>query len=56
MQPEFFQRYLDAQQSVYGTALHEIRSGRKRTHWMWYIFPQLKGLSYLIIVLSNLIK
>ncbi|MBT9392582.1 DUF1810 domain-containing protein [Hymenobacter sp. NST-14] len=38
------QRFLDAQQSSYETALAEIRSGRKRSHWMWFIFPQIQGL------------
>ncbi|MBD2720746.1 DUF1810 domain-containing protein [Hymenobacter armeniacus] len=38
------QRFLDAQQASYPTALAEINSGRKRTHWMWYIFPQIQGL------------
>ena len=37
-------RFTDAQRRSYPTALREIRSGRKRTHWMWYIFPQLRGL------------
>ena len=37
-------RFLVAQEHSYDTALREIRSGRKRSHWMWYIFPQLKGL------------
>jgi uncharacterized protein (DUF1810 family) len=37
-------RFVEAQQPVYETALGEIRRGSKRTHWMWYIFPQLKGL------------
>ena len=37
-------RFTDAQQRAYPTALREIRSGRKRSHWMWYIFPQLRGL------------
>ncbi len=36
--------YLEAQESSYQKALDEIREGRKRSHWMWYIFPQLKGL------------
>jgi len=40
------QRFIDAQQSDYATALAEIRSGRKRSHWMWYVFPQLLGLGY----------
>lgn len=40
------QRFLDAQQRDYETALAEVRSGRKRSHWMWYIFPQVQGLGY----------
>jgi len=38
------QRFLNAQQEDYVTALQEIKAGRKRSHWMWYIFPQIKGL------------
>ena len=37
-------RFLAAQERDYQTALSEIRAGRKQTHWIWYIFPQLKGL------------
>lgn len=37
-------RFTDAQEHVYATALAEIRSGRKRSHWMWFIFPQFMGL------------
>lgn len=37
-------RFLKAQEGDYGVALREIRAGRKQTHWIWYIFPQLKGL------------
>lgn len=37
-------RFLNAQEHTYETALKEIQNGRKRTHWMWYIFPQLRGL------------
>ena len=37
-------RFYKAQEMDYETALSEIKSGRKRSHWMWYIFPQLKGL------------
>ncbi|RSK49988.1 DUF1810 domain-containing protein [Hymenobacter rigui] len=40
------QRFLDAQQRDYATALSEIRGGRKRSHWMWYIFPQVQGLGH----------
>lgn len=39
-------RFLEAQRDVYPQALQEIRSGRKQSHWIWYIFPQLKGLGY----------
>lgn len=38
------QRFLDAQADTYATALAEIRAGRKRSHWMWFIFPQIQGL------------
>ncbi|MCI6099448.1 MAG: DUF1810 domain-containing protein [Selenomonas sp.] len=37
-------RFLKAQEGDYDVALREIRAGRKQTHWIWYIFPQLKGL------------
>ncbi len=37
-------RFLEAQNQLYDTALTEIKRGRKQTHWMWFIFPQLKGL------------
>lgn len=39
-------RFLDAQQRDYSTALSEIKTGRKRSHWMWYIFPQITGLGF----------
>jgi uncharacterized protein (DUF1810 family) len=38
------ERYKEAQDRDYETALNEIKSGRKRSHWMWYIFPQIAGL------------
>lgn len=38
--------FLRAQQNSYTTALAEIKSGQKTGHWMWYIFPQLKGLGF----------
>ncbi len=38
------QRFLDAQHAVYAQALAELRAGRKRTHWMWFVFPQVAGL------------
>lgn len=37
-------RFVTAQTSIYEQALHELRAGRKRTHWMWFIFPQVMGL------------
>jgi len=37
-------RFVRAQEDDYQQALSEIRRGRKRTHWMWYIFPQVEGL------------
>ena len=40
------ERFVRAQEYDYGAALGEIRGGRKRSHWMWYIFPQLQGLGY----------
>ncbi len=38
------QRFLDAQERVYGHVVAELAAGRKRTHWMWFIFPQIAGL------------
>ena len=38
------QRFLDAQDSIYEEVLNELKQGRKTSHWMWYIFPQIKGL------------
>jgi uncharacterized protein (DUF1810 family) len=39
-------RFISAQDSVYDGILEELKSGRKRSHWMWYIFPQVNGLGY----------
>lgn len=39
-------RFLEAQDRVYDRVLSELRSGRKRTHWMWFVFPQIEGLGY----------
>ncbi len=38
------ERYIEAHEIEYKQALEEIKSGKKKTHWMWYIFPQIKGL------------
>ncbi|WOS63201.1 DUF1810 domain-containing protein [Sinorhizobium fredii] len=40
------ERFVEAQQGVYETALAELRAGAKRTHWMWFIFPQIRGLGH----------
>ena len=40
------QRFIDAQSEDYALALSEIRQGMKRSHWIWYIFPQIKGLGF----------
>ena len=38
------QRFVDAQAGVYEQACAELRAGRKRSHWMWFVFPQVRGL------------
>ena len=42
--PHNVRRFVDVQERDYEQALSEIRSGRKRSHWMWYVFPQFAGL------------
>ena len=44
--PHNLNRFVQAQEDDYEQALAEIRSGRKRSHWMWYIFPQIDGLGF----------
>jgi len=39
-------RFLDAQEGVYDTVLDELRAGRKASHWIWFIFPQIAGLGH----------
>jgi len=39
-------RFLNAQNQMYLKALAEVRNGRKESHWMWFIFPQVKGLGF----------
>ncbi|CCY46332.1 putative uncharacterized protein [Firmicutes bacterium CAG:822] len=41
---EQLDRFIKAQENNYLVALNEIKNGRKQSHWMWYIFPQIKGL------------
>ena len=42
--PFDLQRFVDAQAQTYEQALSELREGQKRTHWMWFVFPQVAGL------------
>lgn len=44
--PHGLARFVEAQQGVYERALAELKSGRKRSHWMWFIFPQIEGLGF----------
>src|SRR5690606_25094935 len=44
--PHDLQRFLDAQAPVYEQVLRELRAGRKSSHWMWFIFPQVAGLGF----------
>jgi uncharacterized protein (DUF1810 family) len=44
--PHNLDRFVRAQRNDFDQALSEITSGKKRTHWMWYIFPQLDGLAF----------
>jgi uncharacterized protein (DUF1810 family) len=42
--PYNFRRFVEAQQPVYAQVCAELRHGRKTSHWMWFIFPQIRGL------------
>lgn len=42
--PHGLQRFVDAQNTLYDNVISELRAGRKGTHWIWFIFPQLRGL------------
>jgi uncharacterized protein (DUF1810 family) len=44
--PYNLQRFVDAQAPVYEQVLRELRAGRKASHWMWFIFPQIAGLGH----------
>ncbi|MGB0578072.1 MAG: DUF1810 domain-containing protein [Limisphaerales bacterium] len=44
--PHDLQRFVSAQEHAYETALKELRRGRKTSHWIWYIFPQVAGLGF----------
>ena len=41
---EGLERFVEAQRSTYDQALRELRAGEKRSHWMWFVFPQIAGL------------
>jgi uncharacterized protein (DUF1810 family) len=49
MNHENLNRFLEAQEHIYANALEELQGGRKRTHWMWFIFPQIDGLGSILI-------
>jgi uncharacterized protein (DUF1810 family) len=42
--PYDLQRFIDVQHASYTRAVNELKAGRKQSHWMWYIFPQIQGL------------
>ena len=44
--PHKLERFVDAQSTVYEQVLGELRAGRKHSHWIWFIFPQIAGLGY----------
>lgn len=46
MSTDSLQRFLDAQERDYEIAFTELRQGKKRSHWMWYVFPQIQGLGF----------
>ena len=44
--PFNLQRFIDAQESVYPAVVEELKRGRKTSHWMWFVFPQIEGLGH----------
>ena len=44
--PFDLERFVTAQEPVFPTVFAELKAGRKRTHWMWFVFPQLRGLGH----------
>jgi uncharacterized protein (DUF1810 family) len=44
--PYNLRRFVDAQTGIFDSALSELRAGRKQSHWMWFVFPQLAGLGH----------
>ncbi len=49
-------RFIEAQEGHYADALAEIRNGRKTTHWMWFIFPQIQGLGSSVMAMRYAIE
>ena len=49
MNETLFNDFIQAQNTVYPSVIKELTEGRKRTHWMWFIFPQVKGLGHSIM-------
>jgi uncharacterized protein (DUF1810 family) len=43
---DMLNRFLEAQEGTFSNAISELKAGRKRTHWMWFIFPQIDGLGF----------
>lgn len=54
--PFDLQRFVKAQAPVYDTVLAELRAGRKRSHWIWFVFPQLTGLGSSLIAMRYAIE
>lgn len=50
------ERFIKAQEGIYNIALQEIKNGRKQGHWMWFVFPQIKGLGCSDIAVYYAIK
>ena len=53
---KYLERFVEAQQAEYNIALNEIKNGKKETHWMWYIFPQVLGLGFTSVSMEYGIK
>ena len=54
--PIDLRRFVSAQEPVYAAVIAELRAGRKRTHWMWFIFPQIDGLGHSATTIYYAIK
>lgn len=54
--PHNLERFVQAQESIYSQALSELKNGRKRSHWMWFIFPQFAGLGFSLTTRRYAIK